>query len=247
MTRSGFLAPRTLVLALLLTCALPAAHAAEVASTALQPSSATYDVEFRGIDAGSTTFTLSDAGNGQFAYESRSNAKGLAKLVIRTEVREASTFGLVDGVIRPVSYVLDDGSKDTSRDTRLEFDWTANVAKGQHEDHPVEVPLAPGLQDRMSMQIAVMEQLAAGVEPTRIDYIDRNVIKHYVYTKEGTARLKTAVGEVDTVIYSSTREGSTRVSKLWYAPSLGYTPVRGEQLRRGKVETVLTITSLKRS
>jgi hypothetical protein len=149
-------------------------------------------------------------------------------------------------VIRPAAYVLDDGSKDTSRDTRLEFDWTANVAKGQHEDQPVELPLAPGLQDRMSMQIAVMQQLATGIEPTRIDYIDRNVIKHYLYTREGTARLKTAVGEVDTVIYSSTREGSTRVSKIWYAPSLGYTPVRGEQLRRGKVETVLTLTALKR-
>lgn len=223
-----------------------AVHAADVVAEVLKPSVATYSVEFRGINAGTIAFTLRSTAPDQFVYESRSNARGVARLVIRNEVHEASTFALVDGGLRPVSYLLDDGSSDTSKDTRLEFDWPAGRARGQHENQPLELALAAGLQDRMSVQVFVMRQLAAGQEPGQLAFIDRNEIKSYRYTKEGTERLKTAAGEVDTVIYSSTREGSSRVSKIWYAPSLGYTPVRAEQVRRGNVETILTLSKLER-
>ena len=79
-----------------------------------------------------------------------------------------------------------------------------------------------------------------------LEFIDRDEIKDYQYTNEGTAKLKTAIGEIDTVIYSSTRPNSTRVSRFWYAPSLGFLPVRAEQERKGKVETVLTVLKIER-
>lgn len=238
---------RKLVLSLLLLGSLaPFVHAADAVTEVLKPSVATYSVEFRGINAGTIAFALRTTAPGQFVYESRSNARGIARLVIRNEVHEASTFALVDGGLQPVSYLLDDGSADTSKDTRLEFDWSARLARGQHENQPLELTLTPGLQDRMSVQVFVMMQLAAGQEPGELAFIDRNEIKSYRYTKEGTERLKTVSGEVDTVIYSSTREGSSRVSKIWYAPSLGYIPVRAEQVRRGNVETILTLAKLDR-
>lgn len=227
------------------TPGLPTARAAENESV-FKPSVATYSVEYRGIDAGTIAFSLSTPEPGRFTYESRSNAKGMARLVIRNEVHEASTFIVTGGRIQPQSYLLDDGSKDTAKDTRLEFDWSAGVARGEHENQPLELKLAPGLQDRMSVQILVMQQLAQGEEPGSLDFIDRDEVKAYRYTREGTARLATPAGEVDTVIYSSTREGSSRVSRIWYAPSLGYTPVRAEQVRRGKVETVLELVKLER-
>lgn len=240
--RTAFFAS-SLLLASSVTAATPAADAV---AAVLQPSVATYGVEFRSIDAGTIAFTLRSPAPGQFIYESRSNARGLARLVIRNEVHEASTFALVDDELQPLSYLLDDGSSDTSKDTRLEFDWSARLARGKHENEPLELALTPGLQDRMSVQVFVLMQLAAGEDPGEIAFIDRNEVKSYRYTKEGTGRLKTAVGEVDTVIYSSTRDGSSRVSKIWYAPALGYLPVRAEQVRRGKVETVLTLVDLKR-
>lgn len=236
-------APLTACGVLLLTGAV--AGAAD-SNSVLVPSVATYSVQYRGINAGTIAFALRNPAPGRFVYESRSNARGIARLVIRNEVHEASTFIVADGRIEPQSYLLDDGSKDTAKDTRLEFDWSAGVARGEHENQPLELKLAPGLQDRMSVQVLVMQQLARGEEPGRLDFIDRDEVKAYQYAKEGTARLTTPVGEVDTVIYSSTREGSSRVSRIWYAPSLGYTPVRAEQARRGKVETVLELVKLER-
>lgn len=212
----------------------------------MQPSKATYEVEFRGINAGTIEFTLRAAGDDRYVYESRSNARGIARLVVRNEVHESSTFVLADGDVRPLSYSLDDGSSDTAKDTRLEFDWNANRATGTHENQAIEIPLTAGVQDRISAQVAVMRALASGTRPERIAFIDRNELKHYVYTHEGTEQIKTPLGQFDTVVYSSTRDGSSRVSRIWYAPELGFTPVRAEQVRRGKVETTMTLSRLER-
>ena len=53
-------------------------------------------------------------------------------------------------------------------------------------------------------------------------------------------------GKVDTIIYESTRPKSDRVSRVWHAPSLGFTAVRVEQIRKGKTETVMTLVSYER-
>ena len=45
------------------------------------------------------------------------------------------------------------------------------------------------------------------------------------------------------MIYESTRDGSSRVSRFWLAPQFDYAPVRAEQIRKGKVETVMTLVS----
>ncbi|MEQ1579469.1 MAG: DUF3108 domain-containing protein [Steroidobacteraceae bacterium] len=232
--------------ALVAAAASSPAVAASAAPGVFQPSKVTFKAEYRGITAGTITISLLDAGQGNYIYETRANAGGLAKLIVHHEIREASTFTLENNQIRPLSYVLDDGSPDTSRDTRLEFDWKAGVAKGQHEDKPVELLLKADMQDRMSVQVWIMQKLAAGEPFPSIEFIDRNEIKDYVYTNEGTAKLKTAIGEIDTVIYSSTRPDSTRVSRFWYAPSLGFLPVRAEQQRKGKVETVLSVLKVER-
>jgi hypothetical protein len=76
--------------------------------------------------------------------------------------------------------------------------------------------------------------------------LDKDRIKEYTYTYEGEARLKTNLGELDTVIYRSQRAGSKRVTRTWYAPALGYVAVRGEQVREGKREWLMEIRSLKR-
>jgi hypothetical protein len=224
----------------------PAIAASASGPSVFQPSKVTFKAEYRGITAGTITLSLLDVGQGKYIYETRANAGGLAKLIVHHEIREASTFTVENNQIRPLSYVLDDGSPDTSKDTRLEFDWKAGVARGQHEDQPVELPLKADLQDRMSVQVWIMQMLAAGEPIPSIEFIDRDEIKAYLYTNEGTAKLKTAIGEIDTVIYSSTRPDSTRVSRFWYAPSLGFLPVRAEQQRKGKVETVLSVLKVER-
>jgi hypothetical protein len=71
-------------------------------------------------------------------------------------------------------------------------------------------------------------------------------VKEYQYTHERNETLETAVGKLDTVVYTSQRKGAKRLTRLWIAPGLGYLPVRAEQVNKGKRELQLQLKSVER-
>lgn len=212
----------------------------------LRPFEASYAVKYKGINAGTTRLDLRRDGQGVYTYESRAHARGLFRLAFSDEITQTSWFVIVDGHVVPVRYRADDGSDDTERDIRLEFDWDANRARGVAEDRKVDVALPEGAQDAMSIQAAHLLDLARGGKSMSYDMVDKDRVKEYDYRLEGTQRIKTAIGELDTVIYRVERQGSRRVTRTWHAPSLDYLPVRGERLRDGKREFQMEIASLER-
>lgn len=220
-------------LLLVLCLATPFAAAADEAL--LAPFTADYDVHYGSVDVGSSRTRVQRSDEpGRWIIESRSNASGLAKLVAGGTLLQRSTFDLDPSGVRPLNYQFDDGTKQSDRDVRLEFDWQASRVHGTAEDEPVDVATAPGLQDAASIQALVLARLRGGDEPGTIDMIEKDRIKRYQYTLLRRERLKTAIGELDTVVYRSARSGSGRETLFWYAPALGYALVRAEQHRDGK-------------
>ena len=212
----------------------------------LQPFRATYSVVWRSFDAGTTELKLERVSDQQYVYSSRSNASGLFHAFFSNEISQTSWLTITNDGVRPDRYRADDGSSKTARDISLDFNWETSRATGVAEDKQVDVALEPYTQDDMSIQIALLYALLKGEPPSSLRLIDKNRIKEYLYTSDGTEHLKTTLGEFDTIIYRSQRAGSTRVTRMWYAPSLGYVPVRGEQLREGKREWRMDIRSLER-
>lgn len=209
---------------------------------ALEPFTATYAVTFRGIEAGTLHMELRrEADTGHLVYETRANPSMLARFVVSANALERSVMEVTPDGIRPLTWHLDDGKSSTKRDGALRFDWMQQSVSGEIEDKKIELQAVPRVQDRLSIQVEVMRALAQGAEPGTIPLIDDERIKEYTYKKSGTATLDTKLGKLDTVIYESTRPGSSRVSRVWHAPSLGYLPVRAEQIRKGKVETVMVL------
>ena len=208
-----------------------------------RPFSATYAVSYRGIGAGTITFTFShDPATGRYTYETHPNPGTLARLFVSKAAVERSVMEIDAAGTRPIEWQLDDGKSSKDGDGELHFDWSRSTVTGTVEGEPVNLTAEPGTQDRSSIQIAVTTALLRGVEPGTIALIDDNRIKRYVYTKKEQATVDSALGKVDTVIYESTREGgSSRTSRFWMAPSLEYLPVRAEQIRKGKVETVMVL------
>lgn len=235
-----------LVLPMLLTAGVLAAEG-RATPARLQPFLASYQIVWRGFNAGTSELELTRAADGQFVYASRSRARGLFRAIFQEQITQTSWFTRTESGVRPTRYRADDGSEDTARDIALDFDWEAGRARGIAEDQTVDVALESGAQDAMSIQIALLCDLLDGQQPSTYRLLDKDRIKEYRYTYEGEARLKTVLGELDTVIYRSQREGSRRVTRTWYAPSLGYVAVRGEQLRDGKREWLMELRSLKRT
>jgi hypothetical protein len=216
------------------------------AGTELRPFAASYDVRYKGMNAGTTHLDLKRDSQGVYTYESRANARGIFRIAFNDEITQTSWFVIVDGEVVPVRYQADDGSDDTDRDIRLEFDWDAHRARGVAEDKKVEVELPAGAQDAMSIQAAHLLDLKRGGQSMVYEMVDKDRVKEYDYKLEGTDRIKTAIGELDTVIYRVERRGSRRITRTWHAPSLGYLPVKGERLRDGKREFQMEIASLDR-
>ena len=211
-----------------------------------RPFSATYAVSYRGIGAGTITFDFArDAATGRYIYETHASPSTLARLFVSKAAMERSVMEIDAGGTRPIEWQLDDGKSGNEDDGELHFDWSRSRVAGTVEGKPVELTVEPGTQDRSSMQIAVTTALLRGVEPGTIPLIDDNRIKRYVYTKKESATVDSALGKIETVLYESTREGgSSRTSRFWMAPSLEFLPVRAEQVRKGRVETVMVLQKL---
>jgi hypothetical protein len=108
----------------------------------------------------------------------------------------------------------------------------------------VDILLHDGTQDVMSIQVEVMLDLKKGDLPKTFWIIDKDQLKEFLYTDEGKARIRTAIGELDTVVVTSQRAGNNRILRMWFAPSLGYLPVQAERSRDGKVEIAMRLKAI---
>jgi hypothetical protein len=223
---------RVVVAAVLALLAAMSPAAAED-EAALTPFVAEYDVRYSWLPVGTSRTVLSRAG-ARWAMESSSVASGLARLKVSSTLRQRSEFELLPDGPRPVRYTFDDGTKDTSHDVALDFDWSGGRVRGKAEDEAVDIASVAGLQDAASMQALVLARLRAGQEPGLIAMIEKDKVKYYRYTFLRRETLKTALGEVETVVYRSARDGSSRETVTWHAPKYGFATVQAEQLTDGK-------------
>ncbi len=77
-------------------------------------------------------------------------------------------FSIRNGQIVPEHFTGDDGTDSKRRDQDLVFDWEHGRVTGIAETQPVDLPLQPGLQDGMSVQVALIHALLAGHTPSRV-------------------------------------------------------------------------------
>ncbi len=202
------------------------------ATDGLHPFVATFAIDYGNLGVGTGRLELRRGDEpDRWVFESRSQARGLARLVIDSEVQQRSILTIDSGVVRPLHYRLDDGTVRTDRDVTLDFDWAAGRVTGTAEREAVDAATTPGLQDALTMQLAAMHELAAGRRPERFTMIEKNAPKVYDYEFLRSERLSTPQGELDTLVYRSAREGSERYTLQWFAPALGYLSVRSEQHR----------------
>jgi hypothetical protein len=243
--RAAARAAAALKLAALLLLA-PLAHVAVARGGELAPFDAQFNVVWRGMGAGTAHLTLKRGDGSRWTYSSQNVARGLFKLAVPGEIRQSSELRIQDEHVVPLHFLTDDGSSDTRRDSDVRFDWQAGRATGTAEGRKVDAALVPGLQDTLSVQIALINELVSGRTPTSFELLDRDEVKTYQYIAEGHERITTAMGTHDTVKYRSRRPDSDRSTVFWCAPDLGYLPLKVERHKGSKIEWAMSLTQLKR-
>lgn len=203
------------------------------AARELRPHAITFAVAFKGIGAGTIDLRLTREGPNLWRYETRPKPTMLARMVISASSVERGTFTVGADGVEPQSYSLDDGTAKRTRDeVELDYDRAAGRVRGFARGEPLDLPIVPRLQDPLSIRAALLSDLIAGREPGEYPMIDGRNVATFVYRRAGAEKVHTALGELDTVVYTSSRKGAdarAKTWKYWYAPSLGWLPVRIEQ------------------
>jgi hypothetical protein len=209
--------------------------------TGIAPFVAHYQADWKGLLVGTSEIKLTHGTEpGQYLYTWTITARGVFRVVYSDDLVQKSWVRVIGDHVRPDKYFGKEGSKTVE----LNFDWQERRATGESETKPVDIKLVDGTQDVMSIQIEVMLDLKKGNLPSTFQIIDKDQLKEFNYTQEGTAKIRTAIGELDTVIVTSQRAGNNRILRMWFAPSLGFVPVQAERSRDGKVEIAMRVKSV---
>lgn len=210
----------------------------------LKPFKATFTAEWKGMSAATSTLELRKLGPDTFTFATVNTPRGLFRMALPDSLTQASTFKLVDGRVVPLNFR---GSDEKERPIDLTFDWQGKKVTGTAKEHAIDIVIPDDAQDPMSLQIASLRDLAKGTIPATVSLVDGDgKLKDYELKQEGTARLDTRLGTLDTIIYTSRRANSDRVTRTWVAPALGYLPVKAERVRKNKTEFTLLIDSIDR-
>jgi Protein of unknown function (DUF3108) len=219
------------------------ASADELSAQALKPFEASYSWIWRGATVAVSRLKLEHGEGDSWIYSSTSEPRGLGHLYpMRPSLR--STLRVTEQGVQPLSFKADGGGADHNADVK--FDWSAGRASGVYEGATIDMPIKPGIQDDLSVQIAMMVELLHGRTPEDLWLIDKNSAREYRYQRQGPETIATPLGQIDTIIYSSRHPGSPRVTRFWCAPAKSYLPMRVEQKRLDSVEWTMEIQSLKR-
>ncbi len=207
----------------------------------IAPFIAHYEASWKGISVGTSEIHLTQGTEpGQYLYIWTITAHGIFRIAYQHDLVQKSWLRMIGDHVRPDKYFGQEGSQTVE----LNFDWQDMRATGVSETKPVDIKLPDGAQDVMSIQVEVMFDLKNGNLPKTFQIIDKDQLKEFNYTQEGSAKIRTEIGELETVIVTSQRAGNNRILRMWFAPSLGFVPVQAERSRDGKVEIAMRIKSV---
>lgn len=218
---------------------------AQPAADGLAPYRATYGLYNGEKRVGDSVFSLQyDAATERYVFETRSEFRGLLRLLSPRPVVEHSEFTVSDGRIRPLSFAYEDGSRGGRRNIRVSFDWAGGRVLAESDDGQREWPLPDGSLDRASARVALMRDLARSVDRDVYRIADPDEVSAYALSREGSEMLTTPLGVLGTVKVAQQRSGSSRRTVTWAAPSLRYLAVRIEQQREDRDAVAFVLESV---
>ncbi len=205
---------------------------------------ASYEVRHDGRRAANVEFSVTSTGSGEYLYRSVTEARGLLKLVAPNPATEQSRIRLAGNELRALQFDYVDGSRKGEDNFSIAYDATAGEIRITRADGAATLPYEPGLLDRGSLQVAVMRDLASCRLPDTYRWVNDDGITAYRYERLEDRDAETGAGTFPAMRFRQQREGSSRQSILWLAPSQSFVPVIVEQLDDGEIETVYTLTDI---
>ena len=198
------------------------------------PFVAQYTVYGKGVPLGEAMLKLSDVGDGRYRMWSDVRPSGLAALLVSDQISEQAEGEFYDGAPHPLRYEQQRQKNKETMVTRLEFDWRSNTLRASSNGDSATLQLSPRVVDPLSLHLLVMGDLQRGRAADAYTLVDDTELRTYQVSYDGEETLDTPLGSLRAVRISRHRSGSSRITRLWFAPKFDYLPVRITQYKNGE-------------
>ncbi len=213
------------------------------------PFEVEYEVGNNHINAGSAVLQLANDGD-EWIYSLITKPTGVFKLTGKGNIQEVSVFTVANTTdnleIKPQRYTYRQ-DKESRRSVDAWFDWGNNQLTYKRRGEEASETISGPLLDRLSVTLTVMDSLQRNdFEQIELNVFDNGRVKTMLFANEGVEKVKTLMGDLETIRVRSTAVGGgTRHTMTWFAPELGYVPVKIEQFKRDKLVARLKLSTLR--
>ena len=213
-------------------------------ASTMTPFTADYVVLRNGKELGQTTIALSR--NADDTWTLRTSTKGTAGMakMAGLDVDEQSRLRWHDGVLETLSYEYRQQAAFKQRTRQIEIDAKTQRVQMTYGDEKHDYATVPGLIDRQAVTLALSVDLARGAPGLDYKVAGRERVDDVHYVRCGEPEITVPAGA-----YASTcveRARDQRVSRSWFAESIGWLPVQIEQVEKKGDNITLKLVSLKR-
>jgi uncharacterized protein DUF3108 len=232
----------------LLTLALAASAHAWAADAPVRPFHAEYATSRNGEEIGRTTLDLADNGDGSWRLRSETRGTvGLAKLA-GIHIVETSRFRWKDGRPEALDYDYRQEGALRQRTRHATFDWNAGEARVSEGGKDYRYPIAAGTIDRQSVTLGLAGDLLRGAAAFEYRVAVKDQVETMRYARGALETVQVPAGAFEARLMR--REGEPgsdrkRVSRSWFAESLGWLPVQIEQTEKNGDAVTLKLVSVR--
>ena len=181
--------------------------------------------------------------DGHYEYRSETETTGLISLFRNDLILEVTNWMLEGNDIKPLHYSYSHTRTKKERQVTIDFDWGKGQITNSINGESWNMPVRPGILDKLLYQFAIMRDLKQGKSPISYVIADGGKIKTYTFQLIGEERLETPLGEFHTLKLTRDKPNSRRKTTLWCARELDYLPVRVENIESDGMKTVAIINA----
>ncbi len=213
----------------LVTCLLALvgfAWADTAPSPGLTPFAGRYELRLNGFKVGEATVEMSRSADGRVVYRRESRAKGVLALIRDDRIQEQAVSQLEGPLFQPLTFEYRHVGGGQVREETVRFDWTDALAYSNHRGKPAELTIESGVLDRMTLELAVMRDVAAGREVLTYPVVAYGKRRDWHFQRQGQEYIETPAGRFLALVVKRDHQNSKRATTFWLAPDLAYLPVR---------------------
>ncbi len=162
-------------------------------------------------------------------------------------IEESSQFVMDEGLIQPQQYLYNRKVLGKKRRADLSFNWQRNTVENNVENKPWSMHIKPGVQDKLSYQLQLQADVAAGKDHFSYEVADGGKLKHYQFAVTGTEKVSTPAGEFQAVrverVYDTPKDKKTLI---WFAPELDYQLIKLHRQEKKDKTFSISLKEIKR-